>query len=121
MAVKKLSQRGTDEAFEALLIMTEPASAILQDEEIWKALEGRVKQGAKASFAELAVNGAAIFANLAQVALKKHRENVYKILSVMTEKTVDEIKAQPLSTTMAEILECKNDEDLRSFFTSLKL
>lgn len=50
--------------------------------------------------------------------LKKYRAEVYEILSVWTEKNVEEIKEQPLSLTVNEIKAIWADEDFRSFFSS---
>lgn len=50
--------------------------------------------------------------------LKKYRTEAYEILSVWTEKTVEEIKEQPLSVTVNEIKAIWADEDFRSFFSS---
>ena len=50
--------------------------------------------------------------------LKNHRADVYGILSVLNEKPVDEIRAQPVRDTIRQVREAFRDEDLLSFFRS---
>lgn len=50
--------------------------------------------------------------------LKNYRDEAFEILAVWNDKTVDDVKAQPLGTTIAEIKAIFSDEDFRSFFSS---
>ena len=50
--------------------------------------------------------------------LKNYREEAFDILAVWNDKTVDEVKSQPLGETIAEVKSIFNDKDFRSFFSS---
>lgn len=47
--------------------------------------------------------------------IERNKEDAYKVLSLLTGKTVDELKNQNAMTTMREIRECVDDE-LLDFF-----
>lgn len=60
-----------------------------------------------------------IFAlNILPILLKNYREEIYKILAIWSDKTVEEVKAQSISTTISEMKALINDEDVRAFFSS---
>lgn len=50
--------------------------------------------------------------------LKKHRSDVYGILSVMNERPVAEISAQKLTETMQQVRGLFEDEEFAAFFKS---
>lgn len=50
--------------------------------------------------------------------LKNYREEAFNILAVWNDKTVDEVKSQPIGETIAEVKSIFNDKDFRSFFSS---
>lgn len=50
--------------------------------------------------------------------LKNYREEAFNILAVWNDKTVEEVKRQPLGETIAEVKSIFNDKDFRSFFSS---
>lgn len=60
-----------------------------------------------------------IFAlNILPILLKNYREEIYKILAIWGDKTVEEVKAQSVSVTISEVKALINDEDVRAFFSS---
>ena len=52
------------------------------------------------------------------VLVKNYKEDMYSILSIWTEKPIDEIKEQPLGVTIKEMKAIFDDEDIRAFFSS---
>ena len=52
------------------------------------------------------------------VLVKNYREDIYSILSIWTEKPIDEIKEQSLGVTIKEMKAIFEDEDIRAFFSS---
>lgn len=52
------------------------------------------------------------------VLLKENKEDTYKLCAILTDKTVDELKEQPLFTTLGETTETfiNNYEDLKELF-----
>lgn len=49
--------------------------------------------------------------------LKNYREEIYEMLAVWEDKTVDEIKNQSFGVTVGEIKAIWDDEDFRIFFS----
>lgn len=52
------------------------------------------------------------------VLVKNYKEDMYSILSIWTEKSIDEIKEQSLGVTIKELKAIFEDEDIRAFFSS---
>lgn len=52
------------------------------------------------------------------VLVKNYKEDMYSILSIWTEKPIDEIKEQSLGVTIKEMKAIFEDEDIRAFFSS---
>lgn len=50
--------------------------------------------------------------------LKKFKNEVFSVLAIIGEKSVDEIKEQPFGVTVSQVKELIEDEDFRSFFPS---
>lgn len=53
---------------------------------------------------------------LIMVLLKNYKNEVFDILSIICDKTVDEIKAQSIGATINSIKVLLQDEDFKSFF-----
>lgn len=51
------------------------------------------------------------------ILIDKCGEEIYNILSIFNDKTVDEIKAQDFSVTIKYIMDIAKNEDMRSFFS----
>ena len=56
---------------------------------------------------------------LIPVFLKKHREAIYNILSILNEKSIEEIKTQKITITINEIKTVLMDQDFLDFFSEL--
>ena len=61
---------------------------------------------------------AVFVAKLLPLLLKNYAKEAYEILSVWSEKSIDEVKAQPFAVTVRQVKSLFEDEDIRSFFTS---
>lgn len=111
----KLSELSTDKLADCLCDLTEPVSNIMQDEEIvnkFKDISADHKKGTPM----IEIGGKAL-SQMIPLCLKKHRENVYKILSALSGKTIEEIGSQNGLLTIKEIKDCY-DKDLVNFFKS---
>lgn len=53
--------------------------------------------------------------------LGKHREYVYRILSIIDGKSVEEIREQPLGSTLNNIRALWTDGEFRAFFPSVSI
>lgn len=119
----KLSELSTDRALDVLCELTPYASSIMEDDEILSALGGFMNQSAdaKEDDASMSEKGIMMFCGLVKnipLLLKTHRPDVYGILSVLNEKTVAEIAAQPAGETIKQIKDVFRDSELLDFFKS---
>lgn len=114
----KISQLSTDQAFDALCQITPYVSNIVADQQLAAAVgriiqsEGTNKYGFYMGVAEWA-------AEFLPLLFRKHREDVYGILSVVNQKERGEIRGQSLMETMEQLKELFADQDLADFFKSL--
>ena len=111
----KISQMTTDQAADALIRITEPASNIMHDEESIHVLEKLAKGNTENGLSFIADN----LVPVATVLLKTHRTDVYEILSALNGKKSADIGKQKITETIRDIKECW-DGELVDFFASLK-
>ena len=111
--MRKLSQLGTDECLDVLCEITPHIVNLVSDEEIMNAIGKPVdtKVG-------VMLIGAQRITTVVPLLLKTHRADIYAILSVMGEKSVEEVAAQSTMATLWQIKELSNDKELLSFFKS---
>ena len=112
----KLSQLSTDKALDVLCEITPYIANITADKALLDTLGEKL--GGGKSMAEIAVFGAKKVSALAPIVLKDHKQDVFGVLSVINEKTVEEIGKQNILETMNQIREAVQDEELVSFFRS---
>lgn len=102
----------TDIAIEKLCalapIIADAAQRLTKDKEFSAFMQKYNKQRSNKIFA----------LNILPILLKNYREEIYKILAIWSDKTVEEVKAQSISTTISEMKALINDEDVRAFFSS---
>lgn len=121
----KLSQLSTKKALSKMLMLIPIVKEIVNDNkilEVWK--RGyKVKPNSTALEIEVAKQEATtekIF-ELLTLMLEEHENAVYKILSIMNDKTVAEIEKQPITETIIELQELLNDEGITQLFTTQKI
>lgn len=114
----KLSELSTDEALDVMCMMTPHIMAICTDEELEKEIREKIKADENSSRAELMLVAIDKINRIIPVVLKKHRANVYSILSALNGKNVEDIAKQNIIKTMEQIREVVKDKDLMSFFKS---
>ena len=113
----KLSQMDTERAADVLCEITPYIANITGDKALLDELAQKI--GANGiSVAELYVFAAKKYAALAPVVLKDHREDVFGILAVLNETTVEKISKQNIIITMTQIREVVKDKELVDFFRS---
>lgn len=119
----RLSEMSTDVALDKICEITPYAMGIAEDKEFMKMFVKKafIKEDAKPE----AIREAAYKMTLDKIkkfvpiVLKKHREDVFGVLSVLNEKSIEEISKQPVTTTIKECIDVFNDKELLDFFTSL--
>lgn len=114
----KLSELTTDESLDALIVLTPYINNILIDQELGEELRRKIDPERLKSKAETMLAGAERINTLVPIVLKKHRADVYGILSVLNRKTPEEVGKQNFLVTAIQIREAVKDRDLVDFFKS---
>lgn len=112
----KLSQLTTDQATNVLCELTPYIANITGDKTLSDTLSEKIGSGKSA--AEIFVYGAKKAASIVPIILKDHKTDVFGILSVLNNKTEEDIAKQNIITTMKQIQEIWQDNDLVDFFKS---
>ena len=116
----KVSEFTTDKALDVFVEITPYVSGIVTCEALQTALSDLANTPAKSlksSFQQM-VFGADVFSRLVPILLSERRSDVYGILAVLNETSVDEIAKQSLFKTIGMIREIFSDKDLLDFFKS---
>lgn len=115
--MRKLSDLSTDECLNVLCEITPFVSNIVSDEEIMDAI-GKAAEKKGMTAIGVMMTGVGRIARAAPMLLKNHRNDVYEILSILGEMTVEEVAAQNTMVTLAQIRVVCKDKVLLDFFKS---
>lgn len=111
-----ISQMTTDQAADALVRISYAVAPIVKDAKIRETIE--IVAGHRDDKDILATIGDVID-HLVPTLLRDYRGNLYEAASALTCKSVDEIKAQNVLTTISEV-KASVDDELLGFFRSSK-
>ena len=114
----KLSQLSTERATDVLCELTPYIANIVEDSELMKSLRDAIDIDKVKTKAELIAIGAGKATRLIPIILKKRRSDVYGILAVLNEKSVEQIAMQNFLITMKQIKDMSKDKELVDFFKS---
>ena len=114
----KLSQFSTDRAADVLCELTPYVTNILSDADLLAELRSALDVKDATSVAERFALVGNKFAKIIPIVLKGRKEDVFGILGVLNEKSVEEIKAQNIILTMKQIRDISKDKELLDFFKS---
>lgn len=114
----KLSQLSTERATDVLCELTPYIANIVEDSELMESLRDAIDTDKVKTKAELIAIGAGKVTRLIPIILKKRRSDVYGILSVLNEKSVEQIAMQNFLITMKQIKDMAKDKELVDFFKS---
>ena len=114
----KLSQLSTERATDVLCELTPYIANIVEDSELMKSLRDAIDIDKVKTKAELIAIGAGKVTRLIPIILKKRRSDVYGILAVLNEKSVEQIAMQNFLITMKQIKDMSKDKELVDFFKS---
>jgi len=107
----KIADMTTEHAADVLITVIPEIEPILRDGELQAAWAKRT-----ADDKEKVNAGIEIIKTAIPVILGKYRENSFRILGAINQKTRDEIAGQPIMTTIKEAVEIFTDKELLSFF-----
>lgn len=114
----KLSQLSTERATDVLCELTPYIANIVEDSALMESLRDAIDTEKVKTKAELIAIGAGKATRLVPIILKNRRSDVYGILAVLNEKSVEEIAKQNLLVTMRQIKNVSRDKELVDFFKS---
>lgn len=121
----KLSQLSTKVALNKMLMLIPVIKELVNDKkilEVWK--KGyKIKPNSSALEIEVAkqeANNEKIF-ELLSLLLEEHENAIYKILSIMSDKKIEEVEKQPITDTILQIEELLSDKELMQLFTTQKV
>ncbi len=114
----KLSQLTTDETLDVLCEITPYINNIVIDQELTTELRRKVDPENLKTRADVMLEGVKKLNVLVPIVLKKRREDVYGILSVLNKRAPEEIAKQSFITTVNQIREVLEDKELINFFKS---
>lgn len=113
----KLSELSTDRAADVLCELTPYVHNIVTDKDIGENIGKAADTNGLTKYGVVMLFMDRLCASVPAL-LKNRRPDVYGILSVLGERTVEEIAAQPLLDTLAQIHDALYDEAMVSFFKS---
>lgn len=111
----KLSQLTTDQLADVLVRITPPLCRIARDPRTLAALDALSFDGLDAQPPMKSIS--LLCERLLPLLLTDMAEELYTVLSVLTEKPIDALRRQPALTTMTDIASAW-DRELIAFFTS---
>lgn len=113
----KLSEFSTDEALDALCQLTPHIASITTDQAFIDEVGKIVDTKDKSVYGMYALMVDRISA-IAPILLRDHRADVYGVLSVLNQKSPQEIAAQSVWETFSQLREVFQDQELGRFFKS---
>ncbi len=114
----RLSEISTERAADILCELTPYVSNIASDDELLGELRRVIDPKKVVNKAEWIVLGVEKINKLVPILLKKRKNDVFGIIGVLNDKTVDEIAKQNFLATMRQIKEIIQDKELLDFFKS---
>lgn len=118
----KLSEITTDRAAEVLCELTPLVDSIITDEELMQALSAAIGADDKAemSVGQKLLLVSSKMSKIVPILLKKRKSETFGILGILNGKTPEQIAAQNILVTMAQVRDLAYDRELTDFFKSCR-
>ena len=113
----KLSELSTERAADVLCELAPHVINITSDKTLIDTLQEKLGTGEK-SIAEMYTYAAKKVSAIVPIVLKEHRNDVFSILSILNETSVDEIAKQNVLVTISQVKDIFSDKELMDFFKS---
>lgn len=114
----RLSELSTDRATDVLCELTPYIANIVSDEELLEELKKAVDRKDIVNKAQWLAVGAEKITKIIPILLKKRKEDVFGILAVMNEKSIEQIAKQNILVTLKQAKTAFKDKELIDFFKS---
>lgn len=116
--MRKLSDLGTDECLNVLCEITPFVSNIVSDQDLMEGIGKGVDKKGMTNVGVIMLGIKRMF-NAVPLLLKNHREDIYNVVSAVGgEMTTEEIAAQNIMVTLAQVRSLMRDKVLIDFFKS---
>lgn len=118
----KLSEITTDRAAEVLCELTPLVDSIITDEELMQALSAAIGADDKAemSIGQKLLLVSSKMSKIVPILLKKRKSETFGIIGILNGKTPEQIAAQNILVTMAQVRDLAYDRELTDFFKSCR-
>ena len=114
----RLSELSTERATDVLCELTPYIANIVSDEELLEELKKAVDRKDIVNKAQWLAVGAEKITKILPILLKKRKEDVFGILAVMNEKSIEQIAKQNILVTLKQAKTAFKDKELIDFFKS---
>ena len=114
----KISEISTDNAMDVLCELTPYVTNIVTDETLVAELKEAIDFKDANTMAEKIALTAEKITKIIPIILKNRKNDVFGIVGVLNNKTVDEIAKQNIIVTMKQIRDIAKDKELLDFFKS---
>lgn len=114
----KISEISTDNAMDVLCELTPYVTNIVTDETLVAELKEAIDFKDANTMAEKMALTAGKITKIIPIILKNRKNDVFGIVGVLNEKTIDEIAKQNIIVTMKQIRDIAKDKELLDFFKS---
>ena len=114
----RLSELSTERATDVLCELTPYVANIVSDEELLEELKKAVDRKDIVNKAQWLAVGAEKITKILPILLKKRKEDVFGILAVMNEKSIEQIAKQNILVTLKQAKTAFKDKELIDFFKS---
>ena len=115
----KISEISTDNAMDVLCELTPYVTNIVTDENLVAELKKAIDFKDANTMAEKIALTAGKITKIIPIILKNRKHDVFGIVGVLNDKTIDEIAKQNIIVTMKQIRDIAKDKELLDFFKSL--
>lgn len=114
----KISEISTDNAMDVLCELTPYVTNIVTDEDLVGELKKAIDFKEANTMAEKMALTAEKITKIIPIILKNRKNDVFGIVGVLNEKTIDEIAKQNIIVTMKQVRDISKDKELLDFFKS---
>ena len=114
----KISEISTDNAMDVLCELTPYVTNIVTDEDLVGELKKAIDFKEANTMAEKMALTAEKITKIIPIILKNRKNDVFGIVGVLNEKTIDEIAKQNIIVTMNQFRDISKDKELLDFFKS---
>lgn len=116
----KLSELETEKAYDMLCELTPHVESIVTDNELIEELRQEVDFSGCNTVIEKYTAIVGKFSKILPTLMKKKKDDIFSIVAIVNDVTIETVKKQNVLVTMTQIKELIQDKELIDFFKSFK-